>query len=61
MVFREKLEVETSLLIVRHCAVGGVDAKSVERTAFPTCFDVRIFSFVLLVGVVQLVSGSLSG
>lgn len=60
MVFREKLEVRASLLIVGHCAERRVYGKSMEGTVFPTCFDVGIFSFVWHVGVAQLVAGCCS-
>ena len=46
LVFREKLEVGTSLLMVRHYAESGVDAKNVEGNTLSYLFWC-IFSFVL--------------
>ena len=53
----EKLEIEGYLLIMCHCAGGGVYGEGVS--AFPTCLNLGIFSVVHCIGV-QLVSGCLS-
>ena len=52
---REKLEVRGSLPIVCQCARDAVYGRSVS--AFPTHFDVSVFSLVQCVAGAQLLSG----
>ena len=58
LILREKLKLTGFLLVIWQCARGEVYGESVS--AFPTCFDVVIFSFTQSVRVTHLVSGFLS-
>lgn len=55
LLLRQKLGVGGSLQAVWHYTGGGVYSESVS--AFPTRFNVGIFSFIQCVGVIQLLSG----
>lgn len=58
LLLREKLGVGGFIPILWHCAESEVYSESVS--AFPIQFDVGVFSFSCYVGVIQLLSESLS-